>query len=161
MVAELPGAPKPVVEPLAAYVPHDMLYVHFHDLRTLVRLAADLDELVTPLVRVLEEQYEPRRAAGGGGAELLGRKWRVATEVQPHRSCSRSSSRGQQQQQQHQLQRRRKRQCSWTRVAALRSAYPAIGVHHARTAPESPASPRAAARGPSGRPAQAAQAGET
>jgi len=54
MIASIGGAPT--VEPLAAYAPHDALYVHFHDLRTLVQLAAEADELVTPVMRVLEER---------------------------------------------------------------------------------------------------------
>ncbi len=67
---DLPGHPwdqlisdlgkEPVIEPLASYTPADMLYVHFHDLRTLVKLADELDEMVTPVTRVLEERPGPR-----------------------------------------------------------------------------------------------------
>ena len=45
---------KPQVEPLSRAVPHDMAYAHFHDLRTAVSLAADLDRWVTPLMQLLE-----------------------------------------------------------------------------------------------------------
>ncbi|MCA9525801.1 MAG: hypothetical protein KC549_05835, partial [Myxococcales bacterium] len=53
-------ATAPVTEPLAAFAPADMLYVHFHDLRQLVRLAADADELLTPVARTIEEQSGAR-----------------------------------------------------------------------------------------------------
>ncbi len=56
MIAELPGKPTPAIEPLAAFAPHDALYVHFHDLRTLVKLADEAEALVTPVARVLEER---------------------------------------------------------------------------------------------------------
>lgn len=56
MIAELPGKPTPVIEPLAAFAPHDALYVHFHDLRTLVKLADEAEALITPVARVLEER---------------------------------------------------------------------------------------------------------
>ncbi len=52
MIAELKKAP--VVEPLASFVPHDALYVHFHDLRSLVAFAREMDEWITPLGRVIE-----------------------------------------------------------------------------------------------------------
>ncbi len=52
---------EPVIEPLAAYVPQDTIYLHFHDLRTFARLSEEVDELVRPLARVLEEK------AGEGG----------------------------------------------------------------------------------------------
>ena len=45
---------KPVMEPLAQAVPADMIYVHFHDLRELVKLAADLDEWISPAARFIE-----------------------------------------------------------------------------------------------------------
>ncbi len=46
---------KPVKsEPLAARVPDDMLYLHFHDLRTAVKAAADVDQWLTPLARLVE-----------------------------------------------------------------------------------------------------------
>ncbi|MCA9546623.1 MAG: hypothetical protein KC613_19595 [Myxococcales bacterium] len=71
---DLPGHPWPemiaelgkeaVIEPLAAYAPNDQLYLHFHDLRTLVGLADDLDELVRPVGRVLEERSGTRDLAG-------------------------------------------------------------------------------------------------
>jgi hypothetical protein len=60
MIAGLPGAPQPIVESLAKSVPEDMLYLHFHDLRTLVRLAEELDQMVTPVGRAVEEQGGPR-----------------------------------------------------------------------------------------------------
>ncbi len=56
MIEAVGGKEKTKIEPLAAYAPHDALYLHFHDLRTLVRLASDLDKLVTPVTRVLEER---------------------------------------------------------------------------------------------------------
>ncbi len=56
MIAELPGGPQPVIEPLAAYVPADMLYVHFHDPRTLARLSEDIESLLTPMARAFEER---------------------------------------------------------------------------------------------------------
>jgi hypothetical protein len=52
MIAELKKAPA--VEPLASFVPHDALYVHFHDLRSLVAFAREIDEWMTPLGRVVE-----------------------------------------------------------------------------------------------------------
>ena len=46
---------KPVVmEPLASRVPADMAYLHFHDLRTAVKAASDLDEWITPLAQLFE-----------------------------------------------------------------------------------------------------------
>ena len=47
---------QPVVEPMAAQIPEDMLYFHAHDLRTVVRLAREADELITPAARALEER---------------------------------------------------------------------------------------------------------
>lgn len=69
MIAELEVSP--VIEPLAKVVPADMLYLHFDDLRTFVKLAADLDQWVTPLVQAMEgkggsshftERYETQLA---------------------------------------------------------------------------------------------------
>jgi hypothetical protein len=45
---------SPTVEPLARYVPQDVLYVHFHDLRQFVAIARELDEWITPLGRLAE-----------------------------------------------------------------------------------------------------------
>lgn len=61
MIADL--GRQPVVEPLAAYAPADALYVHFHDLRTLVKLANELDEMVHPVARALEERPGARHFA--------------------------------------------------------------------------------------------------
>lgn len=44
----------PVVEPLSAAVPADFLYVHFHDLRELVKLAKDADTLGSPILHYAE-----------------------------------------------------------------------------------------------------------
>lgn len=54
MLAAL-GKP-PVVEPLAAFAPLDHAWLHFHDLRTLVRLGEDVEALLSPVGRVVEEQ---------------------------------------------------------------------------------------------------------
>ncbi|MBA2662765.1 MAG: hypothetical protein H0U74_10750 [Bradymonadaceae bacterium] len=80
MIAEL--GQEPVVEPLAAFVPDDMLYIHFHDLRTFVRLAAELDQWISPLFQALElksgsrhiaERYETMLAIQRSGlSEQLG-----------------------------------------------------------------------------------------
>ena len=56
MLGELEGKPEPVVEPLAAYVPHDMLYTHFHDMRTFVGALDELSDLVTPLALATESR---------------------------------------------------------------------------------------------------------
>lgn len=56
----LSKVPAPAIEPLAEYAPADMLYLHFHDLRDLVKLASDADELLTPVMRTLEEQAGDR-----------------------------------------------------------------------------------------------------
>ena len=45
---------EPVIEPLASAVPADMLYVHFHDLRTAVKLMGDITEWVKPAAELLE-----------------------------------------------------------------------------------------------------------
>jgi hypothetical protein len=49
------------IEHLARFAPADAIYLHFHDLRTLVRLAADVDDLIRPLGRVFEERPGDRR----------------------------------------------------------------------------------------------------
>ena len=54
MLSELPGKPKPIVEPLASAVPADMLYLHFVDLRSLSALARDVEEWLTPFVHAVE-----------------------------------------------------------------------------------------------------------
>lgn len=54
MIAEL--ATKPALEEMAQYVPVDMAYLHFHDLRDFVGLARELDEWVTPLSQAMEER---------------------------------------------------------------------------------------------------------
>lgn len=65
VAVQLPGHPwdalmaanqPPAIEPLAAYAPAEMLYLHFHDLRDMVKLAADAEELLTPVMRTLEEK---------------------------------------------------------------------------------------------------------
>ncbi|TXC67866.1 hypothetical protein FRC91_19475 [Bradymonadales bacterium TMQ1] len=52
MIAELDREPS--IEPLAAFVPEGMAYVHAHDLRSLVRLAGELDTWIAPLAQALE-----------------------------------------------------------------------------------------------------------
>ena len=52
MIAEL--GKKPQIEPLASRVAADMLYLHFHDLRTAVKMASEMDEWITPLARLVE-----------------------------------------------------------------------------------------------------------
>jgi hypothetical protein len=64
MIAEL--GRQPVVEPLAAAVPNDMLYLHFHDLRTLVAIMRDLDAWVSGLAQALE---------GAGGFKDFGGRY--------------------------------------------------------------------------------------
>ena len=54
MIAELPGSPTPVIEPLASHVPDDMLYLHFHDMRTFVKLTAEVDQWLSPLAMSTE-----------------------------------------------------------------------------------------------------------
>ncbi len=54
MMAELPGQPKAIIEPLAAHLPADMIYLHFHDLRRFVRLSRDLKAWGSPLIQALE-----------------------------------------------------------------------------------------------------------
>lgn len=56
---------EPVIEPLAAFVPADFIYMHFHDLRELVKLAADIDSWGTPAIRMME--------GDGANAEFLKR----------------------------------------------------------------------------------------
>ncbi len=63
MITDL-GA-QPVVEPLAAYVPADMAYLHFGDLRTLVKLVAELDGWLSPVAQWLEER--------GGASHFMSR----------------------------------------------------------------------------------------
>ncbi|MBH23903.1 MAG: hypothetical protein CMH57_05485 [Myxococcales bacterium] len=55
MIQEL-NVGGPAIEPLASYVPEEMLYLHFHDLRTFVKLLSDLDEVVTPVSLALERR---------------------------------------------------------------------------------------------------------
>ncbi len=52
MIAKLKRTPR--VEPTASVIPHDMIYLYFQDLRELVALAADLDNLLSPALRALE-----------------------------------------------------------------------------------------------------------
>jgi len=49
------------IEPLARRVPSDVLYVHFHDLRTAIKAGNDAWEWITPLAQVLERQPGDRR----------------------------------------------------------------------------------------------------
>lgn len=44
----------PVIEPLASYIPQDVLYIHMGDLRTAVRLAADADDWLESLLQAVE-----------------------------------------------------------------------------------------------------------
>ncbi|MDX9720564.1 MAG: hypothetical protein RBU37_07445, partial [Myxococcota bacterium] len=52
MITELGSTP--VIEFLAASVPQDMLYLHFHDLRSFVKTASELDEWLAPLSQAVE-----------------------------------------------------------------------------------------------------------
>lgn len=61
----LPGHPwdeliaktnAPVIEPLAAWAPAEFVYLHFSDLREMVRLMEEADTLLTPVARLLEAQ---------------------------------------------------------------------------------------------------------
>lgn len=54
MIAEL--GQKPVIEPMAKVVPVDMAYLHFHDLRTFVKLGRELDSWLTPLTQSFENR---------------------------------------------------------------------------------------------------------
>ncbi len=56
LIATLPGSPRPVVESMAAIVPEDVLYIHVRDLRNLVKLARDLEDLVMPISAALESR---------------------------------------------------------------------------------------------------------
>lgn len=60
-----PGAPHPVIEPLAASIPANVLYLYFHDLRTFVTLADEIDGWAWPLLETLE--------ARGGAAHFIAR----------------------------------------------------------------------------------------
>ena len=68
----LPGHPwdvlikeagTPVIEPLAAWAPADFFYLHFSDLRQMVRLTEEVDTLITPIVRLLESRPGATRFA--------------------------------------------------------------------------------------------------
>lgn len=68
----LPGHPwdaliaeagAPVIEPLAAWAPADFFYLHFSDLREMVRLTEEVDTLLTPVVRLLEARPGATRFA--------------------------------------------------------------------------------------------------
>ncbi len=82
MLAELPGKPQPVIEPLGAAVPSDVLYLHFHDLRTLGRLMKDIEPWASPLWQIIDnkagathfiERYERQLAIEHTGlADKLG-----------------------------------------------------------------------------------------
>lgn len=58
MIAEL--GKEPAIEPLAAFVPDDFAYVHFHDLRSFVRLARELDTWIAPIAQALEDKAGSR-----------------------------------------------------------------------------------------------------
>ena len=64
MIKELGQSPQ--IEPLAAMVPDDVLYLHFHDLRSAVKLASDAEEWLAPMARLLEWR---------AGKEQLGRRY--------------------------------------------------------------------------------------
>lgn len=68
----LPGHPwdeliakagPPIIEPLAAWVPADFFYLHFSDLRQMVRLTEEVDTLITPIIRLLEARPGATRFA--------------------------------------------------------------------------------------------------
>lgn len=52
LIAKRPA--PPAIEPLAAWAPADFLYLHFSDLRQMVRLMEEAETLLTPVVRLLE-----------------------------------------------------------------------------------------------------------
>src|SRR5690606_27931915 len=54
MIAARGGDKAVVVEPLAAAVPQDVVYLHFRALRDLVGLSSDLDGWVSPVSQALE-----------------------------------------------------------------------------------------------------------
>jgi hypothetical protein len=51
---EMMDGKTPIIEPLAMVVPADALYVHFHDLRSAVKMAKEMDQWITPLAQTLE-----------------------------------------------------------------------------------------------------------
>ncbi|MBN1962696.1 MAG: hypothetical protein JW841_17320 [Deltaproteobacteria bacterium] len=82
MLTELPNKPQPIADPLSAYVPNDVAYVHFHDLRTLVLLMNDVEQWASPLAQIIDnkpgathfvQRYEQQLAIEKTGlAEKLG-----------------------------------------------------------------------------------------
>ena len=49
----------PAIEPMAKFIPADMAYMHFHDLRTFAKLVGELDDWVSPVA----QQFEGRIGA--------------------------------------------------------------------------------------------------
>ncbi len=60
-----------VIEPLAASVPADALYLHFHDLRMAVRLGRELDEWLTPVLPMIEWRAGPSHLVDRYEAQLV------------------------------------------------------------------------------------------
>lgn len=54
---------QPVIEALASRVPHDVLYLHFHDLRTASKLSDDVDKWITPAAELVEWRSGPSHLA--------------------------------------------------------------------------------------------------
>lgn len=59
MLARLPGGAKPAMEPLADAAPQDKIYLHFHDLRSLLELGQELDTWLLPLGLAMEGDAGP------------------------------------------------------------------------------------------------------
>ncbi|MSP74306.1 MAG: hypothetical protein EXR76_19420, partial [Myxococcales bacterium] len=78
MLAELPSRPTPVIEPLAAAVPADMIYLHFVDLWSLSALARDLDAWVSPFVHAVEGSSGVYDVAARYEAQLIVERARLS-----------------------------------------------------------------------------------
>jgi hypothetical protein len=79
LIAALPT--KPVMEPMAALVPADMAYLHFHDLRELSRLSGELDSWLTPLVRIAEGRAEDAELVARYEDQLALRKTKLSEQL--------------------------------------------------------------------------------
>jgi len=81
MIGELGSETK--IESLASYIPADTAYLHFHDIRSFVKLAKEIDHL-TPVIQSVEQEAGTREFAQyyekqlvlerTGVAEILGHK---------------------------------------------------------------------------------------
>ena len=79
MISEL--GKKPKVEPLAAYVPADMAYLHFQDLRTLLKLASDLDDWVSPVAQWVEDRPGVSHFVAGYEEQLVLERTGIAQKL--------------------------------------------------------------------------------